>query len=70
MAKSPGKGGGKSGGKAGGKAFSGSCNYCKKTGHKAADCLKKKSEEKKKSGGGVQEVSLKVESGDDFFVCL
>ena len=63
--KAAGKAGGKAGGK-GGKAFSGQCNYCKKTGHKSTDCFKKQADEAK--AGGVKEV-VEVDS-DEFGQCM
>ena len=50
----PGRGGKRGGGTPSGGRFPFPCHYCKKPGHKIADCFKKKKDEKdgKKSGGG------------------
>jgi len=56
----------KAGGK-GGKAFSGQCNYCKKTGHEQADCIKKKADDAKAECGMIQVLDS---DGDECDMCM
>merc|ERR1719376_284441 len=54
------------GGTPSGGRFTFNCHYCKKPGHKIADCFKKKKEEKdgKKSGGGRTQ-NMDQEDGEE-----
>ena len=53
-----------------GKKFTGICNYCKKPGHKWADCFKRKADMKKKGEGGKKkEDGSQSQSSKKCWVC-
>ena len=49
--------------------FTGVCNYCKKPGHKSADCFKRKADLKKKKDGGGGKKSGSDQSGSSLKKC-